>query len=178
MTTRAAARRRFQDAQLTVIQKESTEMDNSDNIISLQAYAKLNNIIRKTYQCVTDKKRKKKSLHNTKLGQLQEDLDTYKYSDYPESGISPQQHVPPAGLPAAGPPAAAAGPPAAAAAHPAGGVPHLVPAAAGQVPAAAPLQPVLVAAAAFPANVADYHPPAEWQDLYPLPPRRHGRQLQ
>ena len=96
MTTRAAARRRFQDAQLTVIQKESTEMDNSDNIISLQAYAKLNNIIRKTYQCVTDKKKKKKSLHNTKLGQLQEDLDTYKYSDYPESGISPDQHAPPA----------------------------------------------------------------------------------
>ena len=79
MTTRAAARRRFQDAQLTVIQKESTKMDNSDNIVSLQAYAKLNNIIRGTYQCVTDKKKKKKSLHNTKLGQLQEDLDTYKY---------------------------------------------------------------------------------------------------
>ena len=48
----------------------------------------------------------------------------------------------------------------------------MVPAAAGQVPAAAPLQPVPVAAAAaaFPANAADYHPPAEWQDLYPLPP--------
>jgi hypothetical protein len=37
MTTRAAARRRFQDAQLTVIRKESTEMDNSDNIVSLIA---------------------------------------------------------------------------------------------------------------------------------------------
>ncbi len=49
MTTRAAARRRHQDAQLTVIQKESTEMDNSDNIVSLNAYAKLNNIIRRTY---------------------------------------------------------------------------------------------------------------------------------
>jgi hypothetical protein len=55
MTTRAAARRRFQDVQLTVIQKESKEMDNSDNIVSLNAYTKLNNIIRRTYQCVTDK---------------------------------------------------------------------------------------------------------------------------
>jgi hypothetical protein len=48
----------------------------------------------------------------------------------------------------------------------------LVPAAAGQVPPAAPPQPVPVAAAAaaFPANVANFNPPAGWQDLYPLPP--------
>ena len=148
-------------------------MDNSENVAAFDSYAKLNNIIEHTYHCVVDKKKKKKLLHNTRKNYPQaswEGLDTYKYSDYPESGISPQQHVPPAGLPAAGPPAAA-GPPVAAAAHPAGGVPHLVPAAAGQVPAAAPLQPVPVAAAAaaLPANVADYHPPAEWQDLYPLP---------
>ena len=46
----------------------------------------------------------------------------------------------------------------------------MVPAAACQVPPAAPPQPVPVAAAAFPADAADYNPPAEWQDLYPLPP--------
>jgi hypothetical protein len=101
MTTRAAAKRRHQDAQLTVIQKESTQMDNSGNIVTLEAYDKLNNIIKRTYQCVTEKK--KKLLHNTKMCQLQEDWDTYKYSDYPESGISPDQHAPPAtaGQPAA-----------------------------------------------------------------------------
>jgi hypothetical protein len=178
MLTRAAVKRCYtdaQDAQVAVTQIVKSEMDNSENVTALDIQAKLNSIIERTYHCVVDQKKKKKLSHNTRKNYSQaswEGLDTYKYSDYPESGISPQQHVPPAGLPAAGPPAAAAGPPAAAAAHPAGGVPHLVPAAAGQVPAAAPLQPVPVAAAAaaFPANVADYHPPAEWQDLYPLPP--------
>jgi hypothetical protein len=179
MTTRAAARRHFQDAQLTVIQKENTEMDNSDNIVSLNAYAKLNNIIRRTYQCVTDKKKKKKSLHNTKLGQLEEDWDTYKYSDYPESGISPDQHAPPAApgqqaaapaaAPAAGLPAAVAAAPVAAAAA-AGGVPHLAATPAGPVPPAALPGPLPFAAAAIPADAAEFALPAEWQDIYPLPP--------
>ncbi len=100
-------------------------MDNSENVIAFDIQAKLNSIIERTYHCVVDQKKKKKLSHNTRKNYSQaswEGLDTYKYSDYPESGISPQQHVPPAGLPAAGPPAAAAGPPAAAAAHPAGGV--------------------------------------------------------
>ena len=106
MTTRAVAKRRHTDAQVTVSQIESTQMNNSGNIVTLGAYDKLNNIIKRTYQCVTNKKKKKKLLHHTKMGQLEEGLDTYKYSDYPESGISPQQHAPPA---AAGqPPAAAA----------------------------------------------------------------------
>ncbi len=98
-----------------------------------------------------------------------EDVDTYKYSDYPVSGISPQQHAPQA---AAGPPAAAAGTPAAAAAAPAGGIPLLVPAAAGPIPPAAPPGsfPVAAAAAAFPANVVNFAPPTEWQVLSPLPP--------
>jgi hypothetical protein len=152
-------------------------MDNSDNITAFDIQTKLNSIIECTYHCVVDQKKKKKLLHNTRKNYPQaswEGLDTYKYSDYPESGIIPQQHVPQAaaaGLPAAGPPAAP-GLPAAAAAAPAGGVPHLVPAAAGQVPPAAPPQPVPVAAAAaaLPANVANFYPPAEWQDLYPLRP--------
>jgi hypothetical protein len=155
-------------------------MDNSDNTISSNAYAKLNNIIRQTYQCVTDKKKKKKSLHNKKLGQLEEDWDTYKYSDYPESGISPDQHAPPAapGQQAAAPPAApAAGLPAAVAAAPvaaaatAGGVPLLAAAPAGPVHPVAPPGPLpLAAAAALPADAAEFALPAEWQDLYPLPP--------
>ncbi len=62
-------------------------------------------------------------LHNTRKDHPQADReigDTNKYLDYPESGISPQQHTPQAAL---GPPAAAAaGPPAAAAAAPAGGI--------------------------------------------------------
>jgi hypothetical protein len=60
MTTRATAKRHHQDAQLTVIQKESTQMENSGNMLTLEAYNKLNNIIKRTYQCVTDKKKKKK----------------------------------------------------------------------------------------------------------------------
>jgi hypothetical protein len=203
MTTRAAARRRFQDAQLTVIRKESTEMDNSDNIVSLNAYAKLTNIIRQTYQCVTDKKKKKKSLHNRKLGQLEEDWDTYKYSDYPESGISPDQHAPPAAAgqqaaapaaaqpaaPAAGLPAAIAAAPVAAAAVPAaaapavpaaaaGGIPHLAPAPAGLVPPTAPPGLIPFAAAALPADPAEFALPTEWQDIYPLPPRQCRQQRQ
>ncbi len=125
-------------------------MDNSDNIISLQAYAKLNNIIRKTYQCVTDKKKKKKSLHNTKLGQLQEDLDTYKYSDYPESGISPDQHAPPA---AAGQQAAA--PAAAQPAAPAGGL-----------PAALAAAPAAAAESRTPAGPFRPHPPTSGRRLW------------
>jgi hypothetical protein len=116
------------------------------------------------------------------LGQLQEDWDTYKYSDYPESGISPDQHAPPAAAgqqaaapAAAAPPAApAAGLPAAAAAIPAaaGGVPLLAAAPAGPVhPAALPGPlPFATAAAALPADAAEFALPAEWQDLYPLPP--------
>jgi hypothetical protein len=162
-------------------------MDNSGNRVSLDAYNKLNNIIRRTYQCVTDKKKKKKSLHNTKLGQLQEDWDTYKYSDYPESGISPDQHAPPAAAgqqaaapaappaaPAAGLPAVAAAPIAATAATAAtapaaGGVPLLAAAPAGPVYPAAPPGPLPFAAAAA-ALPAEFAIPAEWQDLYPLPP--------
>ncbi len=176
MTTRAAVERRHQDAQVTVSPIESTEMDNSGNIVTLDAYDKLNNIIRRTYQCVTDKKKKKKLLHNTKLGQLQEDWDTYKYSEYPESGISPDQHAPPAaaGQPAAAP-AASAPPAASAAALPAaaaaGGVPLLAAAPAGPVHPAAPPGPLpFAAAAALPADAADFALPAEWQNLYPLPP--------
>ncbi len=177
MLTRAAVKRRYsdaQDAQVAVTQISNGEMDNSDNITAFDIQTKLNSIIERTYHCVVDQKKKKKLLHNTRKNYPQanwEGLDTYKYSDYPESGISPQQHVPQAGLPPAGPPAAA-GLPAAAAAAPAGGVPHLVPAAAGQVPPAAPPQPLPVAAAAAaqPANVANFDPPAEWQDFYPLPP--------
>ncbi len=107
----------------------------------------------------------------------EEDLDTYKYSEYPETGISAQQHVPQA-IP--GPAAAAAGPqPAAAAPGPAAGVPaaaggilHLAPAAPAPVPPAAPPQPLPVAAAAAagPADAADDYHPAEWQVLSPLPP--------
>jgi len=130
-------------------------MDNSGNIVTLGAYDKLNNIIKRTYQCVTNKKKKKKLLHNTKMGQLEEGLDTYKYSDYPESGISPQQHAPP---------------PAAATAPATGGVPLLAPAPAGPVLAAALPGPLPFAAAALPANAAEFALPAGWPDLYPLPP--------
>jgi hypothetical protein len=80
MTTRAAAKRHHQDAQVTVSPIESTQMDNSGNIVTLEEYDKLNNIIKRTYQCVTNKQKKKKLLHNTKMGQLEEGLDTYKYS--------------------------------------------------------------------------------------------------
>jgi hypothetical protein len=102
------------------------------------------------------------------MGQLEEDLDTYKYSDYPESGISPDQHAPPAAAArAAAAPAAA---PAAAAA--AGGIPLLAPAAAGRVPPAAPPGPFpfAAAAAALPADAAEFALPAEWQDVSPLAP--------
>ncbi len=170
MLTRAAVKRCYsdaQDAQVAVTQIIKSEMDSSENVTAFDIQAKLNSIIERTYHCAVNQKKKKKLSHNTRKNYLQaswEGLDTYKYSNFPESGISPQQHVPPAGLPA-GPPAAAAGPPAAPAAPPAGGVPYLVPAAAVQVPPAAPPQPVPVAAAAFPANVADFNPPAGWQDL-------------
>jgi hypothetical protein len=40
-------------------------MDNSENIATMSAYAKLNNIIERTYQSVTDKKKKKNMLHKT-----------------------------------------------------------------------------------------------------------------
>jgi hypothetical protein len=77
-------------------------------------------------------------LYNTKKAHpqaSQEGFDTYKYSDYPESGISPQQHALKA---VAGPPAAAPAVPAAApAAPPAGGVPLVVSAAAGPIHPAA-----------------------------------------
>jgi hypothetical protein len=112
-------------------------------------------------------------------------MDTYKYSDYPESGISPDQYAPPAAAgqqaaaPAAAQPAApATGLPAAVAAAPvtaapaaaAGGVPHLAPAPAGLVPPAAPPGLIPFAAAALPADPAEFALPTEWQDIYPLPP--------
>ncbi len=51
--------------------------------------AVLNSIIERTYHCVVDQKKKKKLSHNTRKNYSQaswEGLDTYKYSDYPESG--------------------------------------------------------------------------------------------
>jgi hypothetical protein len=175
MTTRAAAKRRHTDVQVTDSPIESTEMDDSDNIATLSTYSKLNNIIKWTYQCGTNKN--KKLLHNSRMDQLQEDLDTFKYSDYPESGISPQQHAPPAaaGQPAAPTAAAAAAAaavrvpvPAAATAPASGGVPLLAPAPAGPIPPAAPPGPLLFAtAAAIPADFVLFDIPAEWQDLCP-----------
>jgi hypothetical protein len=166
MTARAAAKRHYTDAQVTVNPIESIEMDNRENVATLNAFAKLNNIIQKTYQCVTDKKKKKKLLGKSSKGQpqaKQQDLHTYKYSDYPESGISPEQHAPPA---AAGQPAA---PEAVAAA--AGGVPLLAPAPAGLIPPAALPGPLpFAAAAALPTNFVPFNLPAGWQDLHPLPP--------
>jgi hypothetical protein len=72
-------------------------MDNSENVTTFDRYTKLNNFIERTYHCVVDKKKKKKLIHNTRKAHHQanlEDVDTYKYSDYPESGLNPQQHVP------------------------------------------------------------------------------------
>ncbi len=191
MTTRAAAKRHFPDAQVTVSPIESTEMDNSDKDATVHALNKLNNIITKTYRCVIDKKKKKKLLHNTKMGQLEEALDTYKYSDYPETGITPLWHAPPAAggpqaavpapaavaAPAPGPVPVAAAAVAPAAAIPAvataaGGVPHLAPAPPGPIPAAAPLGPLpfAAAAAALPADADEFVLPEGWPELYPLPP--------
>jgi len=164
MLTRAVVKRCYsdsQDAQVAVTRVVQSEMDNSENEAAFDRYAKLNNIIERTYHCVVDKK-KKKLLHNTRKAHPQadwEDVDTYKYLDYPESGISPQQHAPQA---AAGPPGAAAAP--------AGGVPLLVPAVAAPIPPAALPGLVPVAAATFPAHIADFAPPTEWQVLSPLPP--------
>jgi hypothetical protein len=165
MLTRAAVKRRYtdaQDAQVAIMQIVKSEMDNSENVTAFDIQAKLNSIIERTYHCVVDQKKKKKLSHNTRKNYPQaswEGLDTYKYSDYPESGISPQQHVPQA---AAGPPGAAAAP--------AGGVPLLVPAVAAPIPPAALPGLVPVAAATFPAHIADFAPPTEWQVLSPLPP--------
>ncbi len=160
-----------QDVQVAVTRVAKSEMDNSENVVTLDGYAKLNNIIKRTYCCVVNKKKKKKLLHKTGKAHPQahyEDLDTYKYSDYPESGISPNQHAPQA---ATGPQAAAAAAAARTPAEPIAGVFLLLaPAAAVPVHPAAPPEPIPAAAAAFPANVADFAPPTEWQVLSPLPP--------
>ncbi len=112
----------MQDVQVAVTRVVRSEMDNSENVVAFDRYAKLNNIIERTYHCVVYKK-KKKLLHNTRKAHPQadwEDVDTYKYSDYPVSGISPQKHAP------------------SSSSSPAGGVPLLVPAAAASIPPAAP----------------------------------------
>jgi len=69
MATQEVAKRRYTDAQVTVNPIESTEMDNRENIATLSAFPKLNNIIQRTYCCVTDKKKKKKLLSNSNKGQ-------------------------------------------------------------------------------------------------------------
>jgi hypothetical protein len=81
-----------QVAQVTVTWVVKSEMDNSENLTTFDRYAKLNSIIERKCLCVVDKKKKKKLLHNTRRAHPQadlEDVDTYKYSDYPLSGISP-----------------------------------------------------------------------------------------
>jgi hypothetical protein len=188
MTTRAAAKQRLTDAQVTVNQIVKPKMDNSDKTQTLSAYAKLNNIIQKTYQCVTNEKKKKKLIPNKKLGQPQELLDPYKYSDYPETGITFVQHAPPAAAgqhpaapvvpaPAAAPAAPAAAPPLPAPAPAAAAVPPPAPAAPAAAPAAAAALPPgqggfgwpPAAAAAVPDDFAPFQLPADFQDLLPLP---------
>ncbi len=187
MTTQAAVKRCLTDVQVTVNKIVKPEMDNSDKTLTLSAHAKLKNIIQKTYQCVTDKKKKKKLIPNKKLGQPQEVLDPYKYSDYPETGISFAQHAPPAAAgqqpaaPAVPAPAAAPAAPAAAPAPPApapaaAAVPPPAPAAPAAAPAAAaipqgqggPIWPA-AAATAIPDDFAPFQLPADYQDLLPLP---------
>ncbi len=100
MLTRAAVKRRHTDAQVARVvvgHAVESETDNSENVTAFDSYAKLNNIIERTYHCVVDKKKKKKLSHSSRTKDLPadwEDLDTYKYSEYPETGISAQQHVP------------------------------------------------------------------------------------
>jgi hypothetical protein len=63
MLTRAAVKPCYsdvQDSQVAITRVANSEMDNSENVAAFDGYAKLNNIIERTYHCVVDKKKMKK----------------------------------------------------------------------------------------------------------------------
>ncbi len=69
MLTRAAVKRRHTDAQVARVvvgHAVESETDNSENVTAFDSYAKLNNIIERTYHCVVDKKKKKKLSHSSR----------------------------------------------------------------------------------------------------------------